>query len=124
MEARHVQAPIREFVGKTPTDQEKMGAKCNLPNRGQGVPIVNRRDRGQLPRRQTVNRGALEAIVIERLLVIKEAPQHLCADAGYMGKQVQHKRLRHEAITSCPLASRGRQCQGEVSRTTVHVAGS
>ena len=63
-----------------------MGTKRNVLTDGRGVPLsvvvsgANRHDVKMLP-------DVLDAVVIARPPFTPEAPQNLCADAGYVGKK-------------------------------------
>ena len=82
-----------ECVGPNPTGREKKGRKRGLLVDARGVPLsivaggANTHDVKLLDH-------ALDRIVAERPKPTEENPQHLCAAAGYVGKDA------HDAVTS------------------------
>jgi transposase len=79
--------------GRTPPTGEKKGRKRSLLVDARGVPLsivasgANTHDVKLLDQ-------TLDGIVVERPKPTEENPQHLCADAGYVGKDA------HDAVTS------------------------
>jgi len=102
-------APLAtECAGPNPTDRGKKGRKRSLLTDGNGVPLslvvagANRHDSKLLA-------PTLDSIVVER-----PAPsggkQHLCADAGYMGKP-------------CMKTARERGCEPHIKQRREEAAG-
>jgi transposase len=96
-----VKAPLsQKSVGRNPSDRGKKGSQRNRLTDGRGVPLsvvvcgTNRHDVKRLP-------DVLDAIVIPRPPVTDDAPQNLCADAGYASKKRRSHRWKNE--TTCPM---------------------
>jgi len=64
----------------------------------------------------------LEVIVIEPSAMPQEAPQHLCADAGYASKQAQQD-IEVQAIVLLSACGPRKATPRRNSLTTVHVIG-
>lgn len=100
-------ALAQQSVGRNPTDRGEKWIEAQPAGGRTWRPVVDRRRRCQSARRRLLER-TLESVVVEQPAVSTEAPQHLCADAGYIGEPARrvmesygytpHVRPRNEEI--------------------------
>ena len=114
-----IKAPLaQESVGKNPTDPGKMGTKRSVLTDARGVPIsivlsgANTHDVKLLEQ-------TLDAVVIDRPAG-NAVPQHLCADAAYVGPNADRQIRDHgDAPQVCP-----RNKEREEKKFTRHQEGA
>ncbi len=91
-------APLaQEAVGRNPTDRGEKGSKRHLLVDGRGVPlslVVT----GANAHNVTQLEAVLGAIMVKRPSPHKRRSKHLCADAGYRGKNAMSIILTHGYI--------------------------